>query len=161
MDLKQDNALPDLGTDVRVDKIDFATMGELCLHIRREVFVEEQNVSPEEEMDDMDHACEHYVLWSDGHAAGTARVYYAKDVAKIQRVALMKEYRGKGFGRAMMLDIIYDIQQMVRIGHHAISVIELSAQVRVLEFYESLGFVAEGDIYDEAGIPHRKMFRGI
>ena len=86
-----------------------------------------------------------------GEAVGTARVVQRRASAKIGRMAVVKSYRGKGIGKKLLRRAITTAlaQGAQRIYLHA--------QVPVTGFYESLGFHAVGPVFDEAGIPHRKM----
>jgi ElaA protein len=73
--------------------------------------------------------------------------------AKIGRVAVAKPCREKGIGKQLMLAALEQLKR------DAFAAAVLTAQVQVIGFYEKLGFVAEGPVFDEAGIPHRKMTR--
>ena len=71
--------------------------------IRRDVFMDEQGVSAAEEFDGEDEEAVHYVVYVDGYPAGTARLREPEDgVAKIERVAVRKPYRGNGIGNEVM-----------------------------------------------------------
>jgi len=120
--------------------------------IRQLVFCDEQGVSAAEEWDGLDEACEHYLLMDGDNAMGTARTRILPGgTAKIERVAILKQHRGGGSGRALM-DFI-----MARLKEADPPAIALNAQCSVEKFYAKLGFVAHGDIFDDAGIPHIHM----
>jgi len=123
-----------------------------CVNIRSKVFIEEQNVAIEEEIDGLDGAADHYLLTLDNHAIGTARVRYLNDVAKVERVAILKSKRGFNMGRRLMDYIRDDIKK-----NPAIGLIKLGAQIQVIAFYEKLGFTCQGDEFLDAGIRHRWM----
>lgn len=72
-------------------------------------------------------------------------------VVKIERVAVLKAHRGDGVGAALMRWTLAHIR--------GARTVALGAQLTALTFYERLGFVAEGAVYDDAGIPHRRMTR--
>lgn len=127
---------------------------ETCLDIRREVFVDEQNVPLQEEIDDLDGEAQHVLAFVDGAPIGTARIFYAGDTLKIGRVAVRKSHRGAGIGAALILHAVEMAQAA-----SDISRAYLSAQTHALGFYERLGFRAYGDVYDDAGIPHQDMER--
>jgi ElaA protein len=126
---------------------------ELCYEIRREVFVREQSVPIELEMDDLDAVATHFLLLSDaGEAIATARMVDKAGAAKIGRVAVLREYRGQGLGESIMRHVLEEA------GRRGYVKAVLSSQTYAIPFYERLGFVAEGSEYDDAGIPHRTMW---
>ncbi len=116
--------------------------------IRREVFCVEQGVSEAEEMDGRDKHCRHFLAIAAGMAIGTARTQTLPcGNTKIERVAVLKPHRRSGIGRLLMIYIM-DITQ---------SAMVLNAQIAVQRFYSKLGFIAEGPIFEEAGIDHIHM----
>ena len=126
----------------------------VCLDVRREVFIEGQQVPEDLEVDGLDAQCTHFVAVLDGQAVGTARLRITPDGdAKAERVAVRSAARGKGIGHLLM-DALED--QAVTLGHNEVV---LSAQVPVIAFYEHRGYVAEGPVYQDAGIDHRTMRR--
>jgi predicted GNAT family N-acyltransferase len=125
--------------------------------IRREVFCVEQGVPEHEEIDGLDDACHHYLVRSDAEPVATARVRRLPDGAhKVERVAVRKLYRGSGLGRALMDRVMADIASA-----GGARVVVLNAQLAVRDFYAGLGFRAEGEVFEEAGIPHVRMVREI
>ena len=127
-----------------------------AMRIRVEVFVDEQGVPPELEPDEYDADALHLlaVNTDTGEAVGTARIVdKGNGVAKIGRVAVEKSWRGRGIGEALMW---YAMSAALAAGRTKAI---LDAQVPVIPFYERLGFVAEGPVFDDAGIPHRRMTR--
>lgn len=122
-----------------------------CFAVRVAVFVEEQHVPPEEELDDLDATATHFLAETDGHIIGTARLLdKGGGVCKIGRVAVLPDHRGCGIGRRLMRFAIADAFERYE-------TIVLDAQVPVIPFYERLGFVAEGPVFLDAGIDHRRM----
>ena len=119
--------------------------------IRRVVFVEEQGVSPENEFDETDHVATHLLAWRGGEAVGTARLYGEAGVGRIGRVAVLASQRGRGVGKALM------VRALEEAGEKGFGEIMIHAQLRVQRFYERLGFVAEGAVYEEENIPHVTM----
>ncbi len=120
-----------------------------CFQLRLEVFVHEQNVPLEEERDAHDETALHFLATQDNEALGTARVILKNNgAAKITRVAVIKPARGRGIGAALMRHI-----------EHTVSAAEylLDAQSHALPFYKRLGYIAYGDEFMEAGIPHFHM----
>ena len=119
--------------------------------IRIRVFVQEQRVPAEIELDTDDQRAVHFLAISSGRAVGTARVVMRHGEAKIGRMAVLKSYRRKGVGAALLKRTILAAKKL-----HARR-IYLNAQVAVTGFYERMGFRAVGRVFDEAGIAHRKM----
>ena len=118
--------------------------------IRFAVFVEEQGVPCEIELDDMDAQSLHAVAFEDGSAVGTGRLL---PDGHIGRMAVLSEWRGRGIGG----QILGKLMDRAR-GRGEREVI-LSAQVHATGFYRRHGFVEEGAEYLDAGIPHRDMRR--
>jgi predicted GNAT family N-acyltransferase len=118
--------------------------------IRFAVFVEEQGVPREIELDALDKDCLHAVAFSGGQAVGTARLL---PDGHIGRMAVLKPWRGRGIG-GLLLDKL--VEQARARGDREL---KLSAQVHALGFYRAHGFVEEGAEYFEAGIAHRAMRR--
>jgi ElaA protein len=128
---------------------------EACFAVRIEVFVKGQDVPLELERDEFDAAAEHIVAEDEnGHILGTARLRYIGDIAKIERVAVLEEARGKGIGRGMMAFIIEKTAEKGDIAK-----LRLGSQTHALAFYAALGFEAVGWEYMDAGIPHRDMVK--
>ncbi len=125
---------------------------QTCLNIRFQIFVQGQQVPIDEEIDGKDKESTHFLLCLDDHPAGTARVRVMENVAKIERVAILDEFQGKGLGQELMLFILTEVQQ-----HTSVKKIKLSAQTYVIPFYEKLGFKVCSDEYMDAGIPHQDM----
>lgn len=123
-----------------------------CQWLRRVVFIDEQGVTEEDEIDGLDMACLHLLARDDATPVGTARIMFDGDVAKIGRVCVLKSHRGTGLGAALIRTALAEATGRARKA-------KLGAQVHALGFYEALGFVAIGPIFDDAGIPHREMVR--
>lgn len=119
--------------------------------IREKVFVEEQNVDPDEEYDEFEEEAAHYLAIYSWVPTGTARWRETDKGIKLERFAVLPAYRGKGIGTGLMNKMLNDILP-------ADKPVYLHAQVQVIPFYEALGFVAEGDEFTEANIRHRKMY---
>jgi predicted GNAT family N-acyltransferase len=124
---------------------------EKAYTIRTRVFVREQGVPEEIELDRHDQHAFHFLAFTSGKAVGTARVVMHRGSAKIGRMAVLKSYRGRGIGtellrRAIVMAKKRDAQK-----------IYLHAQVPVIGFYETMAFQCVGPVFTEAGIPHRKM----
>jgi ElaA protein len=124
-----------------------------CLRLRDVVFIGEQNVPPDEERDGLDDQCVHFLARQEGEAIGAARLNLLNDgYAKIQRVCVIAAVRGTGAGAAIIRHMIEHVRTATP--HKRV---RLGAQTHALEFYRKLGFVAFGDEYMDAGIPHFDM----
>ncbi|MCL5776622.1 GNAT family N-acetyltransferase [Limibaculum sp. FT325] len=123
-----------------------------CLAIREAVFIHEQSVPRELELDGRDVECRHYLATLGDQPVGAARVLQQGDRAKIQRVAVLSAARGRGVGAALMRRILDDLA-----AEPGMAEAWLESQTHALAFYEALGFVAEGEEFLDAGIPHQAM----
>ncbi len=125
---------------------------EEALEVRREVFVKEQSVSPEEEYDGYDEEALHMVVIDRGKVIGTARVRFLSDrLAKIERMAILRSFRRRGIGSGI-LSFLNE-----QIGDKQVDELVLHAQHSVIAFYKSCGFKETGSPFLEAGIQHIKM----
>lgn len=128
-------------------------LGALAKPVREAVFVVEQGVPLELEWDEYDAVSLHVVARdSNGTVIGTGRLL---PDGHIGRLAVLANWRGKDVGRALMERLIDEAAKKQQ------QALLLHAQVQALGFYEKLGFVAEGDVFMEAGIPHRLMQRSV
>lgn len=127
---------------------------DLALAVRQAVFVDEQAVPLELEIDGKDGEAWHILALKDGHAIGTARLF-AGPVVQIGRVAILPQYRGRSLGMQLMA-AAHRLAADLGAGE-----IALDAQTHVIPFYERLGYVAEGPVFLDAGIDHRRMRRPI
>ena len=123
---------------------------ETCFALRRVVFIDEQGVPEQEEIDNLDPLSLHLLAIDAGTPVGTARVYIADGIAKIGRVCVLQSHRGKGLGAAL-------IRAALEVSKGKANTAKLGAQLHALGFYEALGFTATGPVYDDAGIDHRDM----
>jgi predicted GNAT family N-acyltransferase len=117
--------------------------------IRYAVFVDEQKVPAEIELDDWDALSLHALaLDAQGRVLGTGRLL---PDGHIGRMAVLQSARGQGVGSALLRALLQAARAR---GDREVV---LSAQTHAMPFYEKAGFIAEGDEYDDAGIPHRQM----
>ena len=123
-----------------------------CLNLRRTVFIEEQNVPKNEEVDGDDPDCDHILLTVSDIPVGAARLKYYNDFIKVQRVCVLKNYRGQGIGSKIINFIIRHVEK-----NDIRSSIRLGSQIHALEFYKRLGFIEFGEEYLDAGILHKDM----
>jgi len=123
-----------------------------CLDLRRTVFIEEQNVPENEEVDGDDPDCDHILLTVSNIPVGAARLKYYNDFIKVQRVCVLKNYRGQGIGSKIINFIIRHVEK-----NDIRSSVRLGSQIHALEFYKRLGFIEFGEEYLDAGILHKDM----
>lgn len=120
--------------------------------IRKQVFIAEQGVPEELELDELDLSALHALAYQDGQCVGTGRlVDLGNGQAQIGRMAVLPNFRGQGIGREILERLL-----LAAIAEGVSSLI-LHAQLTAMPFYEKLGFVGQGSVYEEAGIPHRNM----
>jgi predicted GNAT family N-acyltransferase len=118
-------------------------------NIRKVVFVEEQKVDEREEYDEYESSSKHLIAVSDNIPVGTCRFRNTDKGIKLERFAVLKEYRGNNVGAALV--------------NHSLNLLEgekniyLHAQIQVVDFYRKFGFVTVGDEFVEANIRHFKM----
>lgn len=125
---------------------------DACMQLRRVVFIQEQGVSEEEEIDGEDEVCTHFLAYIGEEPVGAARLRLLDDYAKIQRVCVSKSHRGKNIGADIICFMIQHITQTTDA-----KTIRLGAQIHACEFYRRLGFGETGPEYLDAGIPHVDM----
>jgi predicted GNAT family N-acyltransferase len=133
--------------------------------VRTEVFVGEQGVPLDLELDDLDAGADHFVAYDDaGRPVGAGRLVVeppgfegapeaAVPVGHLGRLAVRGVARGTGLGLAMVAAI------EARATERGLTLIALSAQTHAIGFYERLGYTAHGPEFDDAGLPHRWMTR--
>ncbi|MBU3582527.1 GNAT family N-acetyltransferase [Polynucleobacter sp. 15G-AUS-farblos] len=120
--------------------------------IRQTVFIEEQGIPKELELDEFDPIAWHALAFWEDQCIGTGRlVAVNQNAGQIGRMAVLADFRGQGFGKAILIQLI-DLA-----ANQGMSTLTLHAQVSAIPFYEKFGFMAQGSIYEEAGIPHRNM----
>ena len=122
-----------------------------CHALRRAVFIEEQEVPEDLEVDGLDDAALHLLATLDGRPVGTARMLLKGATGKIGRVCVLRDLRGQGVGAALIRAAVEELRRL------GLAQAKLGSQVHAIPFYEKLGFAAEGPVYDDAGIPHRDM----
>lgn len=142
---------------IKVVKITSDEDLKLAYAIREEVFVDEQKVPREEEIDQYETVSVHFLAYSlQNHPCGAARWRTTSEGVKLERFAVKKAYRGMGVGSALVHKVLQDIQQDEQAcdkKHY------LHAQLAAMPLYKKFGFVEEGEMFDESGIQHYKMVK--
>lgn len=130
---------------------------------RYEVFACEQEITCENDFDDKDKECMHLFVVDNKNGVDRVVGYcrllppgLSYEEASIGRVLVLKEYRGKGIAKEMMIEAINEIEK-----NYKVNKITLSAQCYIKGLYKSVGFKEVSEEYEEAGIPHVKMKLGI
>ena len=136
---------------IEVKRFNFSDseLAKQAFAIRRKVFVEEENVDPNLEYDHEEDA-HHYLLLLGRKAIATARWRETEKGIKLERFAVLPEFRNRGLGGIILKEVINDVVPLGK-------AIYLHSQLRAVPFYERHGFVKEGEIFYEAGMGHYLM----
>jgi predicted GNAT family N-acyltransferase len=142
----------ELKNEPRIELLPWEEARAHAVPIRFAVFVEEQGVPPEIELDEMDEKSLHAVAFQNLFPIGTGRLL---PDGHIGRMAVLKDRRGRGIGGKILARLVD------RARSRGDREVILSAQVHATAFYRRHGFVEEGAEYLDAGIPHRQMRRSL
>ena len=143
----------DTRLDLTIVKVGDEDELALVHHIREVVFIEEQNVPRDREYDEYEEGSIHFLAYADGDPAGCIRYRRSGDRIKLERLAVLKEFRGRGIGKALM-DYVEK-----RSSDDTTTEFVLNSQLHAMEFYEKCGYKARGGIFLDADIEHREMFK--
>ncbi|PYZ97777.1 GNAT family N-acetyltransferase [Alteribacter lacisalsi] len=138
--------------DIRVVKSEKEK--EDAFYVRRVVFVDEQHVPEEEEIDEFEADAIHFVAYDEKNGkkpAGAGRLRIIDDIGKVERICVLKEYRTQGLGEKIMKKIETEAAK------HPIEELKLNAQVQAERFYRRLGYETISGEFFDAGIPHVAM----
>ena len=125
---------------------------ESAFTVRKKVFVEEQGVPLTMEIDEHDTSADHFVVYDGPKAIAAGRIRtIASEVGKVERVCVLKEYRGQHLGVLIMNALE---EHAKKTGIHKIL---LNAQSYAIPFYEKLGYAVTSPEFMDADIPHRAM----
>lgn len=128
---------------------------ELAYHIRMVVFVEEQHVPAEEELDEHDKTSLHFVGYEDNKAIAASRLRFVDDCGKLERICVLKSERGKSHGSHL-------IEAMeAAIYEKGYTKAKLNAQTHAIQFYQHLGYEVVSGEFMDAGIPHVTMIKDL
>ena len=136
-----------------VNKIKNKEELEKAFAVRKTVFVEEQNCPPELEWENEEESI-HFLAELNGIPCGACRWRKTDKGYKLERFAVLKDFRGQGVGRALIAEALSDLPEDA---HY----IYLNAQLDAMSLYAKFGFVAEGDQFEEAGIQHFIMVKKV
>ena len=135
--------------DVNVKIVESDDEKESVISIRRIVFIQELNIPEHMEIDDNEDLATYVLAKVEGKNVGTARWRETNSGIKLERFAVLNQYRSYGVGTAMTKFILKQLDQS--------KLIYLNAQESAISFYEKLGFDSTGSMFDEVGIAHQKM----
>ena len=135
---------------VAVTIVESADEYAAAVRIRKQVFVEEQSVPLEIELDEYEQSSVHFLACVDGQPAATGRFRIKKSYLKFERIATLASYRRQGIGRCVM-----ETMQAHARTHYPDLLPAMHAQLSAATFYEKLGWLAVGPRFTEADIEHR------
>ncbi|WP_203249041.1 GNAT family N-acetyltransferase [Sporosarcina beigongshangi] len=127
---------------------------KIAFHIRKEVFVKEQNVPLDEEFDEfdtLDELSEHILVYYNEQPVGTGRVRWVDGFGKLERICILEPYRKFGLGKV----IIGTLEEIAE--ERGLSRVKLNGQTHAEGFYKKLGYQTSSSSFMEAGIPHVVM----
>ena len=126
---------------------------EEAYSVRRKVFVDEQQVPEEEEIDHLESEATHFLLYCNHEPAGAGRFRVVDGYGKVERICIIKEYRGTGAGKAVMDKIeAFALNK-------GLNQLKLNAQTHAIPFYSKLGYKVVSEEFLDAGIPHKTMMK--
>lgn len=137
-----------------VSVISSSTTLDHAFAIRREVFVDEQNVPADDEYDEFETISRHFLACVNNQPVGTARWRRTANGIKLERFAVRADFRGSGVGKALVKTVLDDVFAQ---GEAPTGDVYLNAQLSAIPLYAGFGFVAVGPEFDECKIMHRKM----
>ncbi|KGP90690.1 acetyltransferase [Pontibacillus chungwhensis BH030062] len=140
---------------MRIEQVTNDQQLEDAYSVRKIVFVEEQNVSIEEEMDEFDQVATHFVGYEEDQPISASRLRFVGEYAKLERICMIKSSRGQGLGKQMILHMEGHAKDKGYLKS------KLNAQTQALGFYESLGYRVVSEEFMDAGIPHVTMIKDL
>lgn len=135
---------------ITIEEVNTRSQMMEIFEVRRKVFVIEQEVDPKEEYDEFEESSKHFLAKHNGIICGTCRIRNTSNGIKLERFAVLKSYRGKGVGAALVVKCLEEL-------NNASATKYLHAQLHAIPFYEKYGFKCTGPQFEEAGIQHFKM----
>ncbi|MFC5191994.1 GNAT family N-acetyltransferase [Algoriphagus aquatilis] len=139
---------------LRLEKITDNSLLREAFAIRNQVFVLEQNVDPALERDDFEATSHHFIAFLEEIPVGAARWRVTDYGVKLERFAVLREFRGKGIGQALVSEVLKDIAANPEA---AGKIKYLHAQLSAMGLYSKFGFEKVGDLFEECFIQHYKM----
>lgn len=122
------------------------------MFIREVVLSHEKGYSPQEMVDGKDPISDHFILYDGGKAAGDIRLVLQAEYNTASRLAVLKEYRSKGYGRVLMKALLSYARQ-----YHSNKKVRLDTRLELVDLYLSLGFTNVSDVFVEENIAYQTM----
>lgn len=139
-------------SEIHLLKLNFEdTDFSIIRDIRKNVFSNELGISESELFDENDETCDHFILFDGENSIGSIRVLSKEKNIKLERMAILSEFRAKNYGRCAILQLIeyYQTQEYAKM--------ILDSICSVKDFYKKCGFIEEGEIFQRVGIDHIRM----
>ncbi|MFS0560213.1 GNAT family N-acetyltransferase [Terribacillus sp. 179-K 1B1 HS] len=124
-----------------------------AFQVRTLVFVDEQKVPADLEIDELENESIHFVGYEGDIPGAAARMRLVDGYAKMERICILKEFRGKHYGNKLMWGMEEEAKK------RGIQKAKLNAQTHAIPFYERLGYTVVSDAFMDAGIPHKTMIK--
>ncbi|WP_459500782.1 GNAT family N-acetyltransferase [Bacillus sp. C1] len=121
--------------------------------VRKQVFVEEQHVSAEEEYDQFEEVATHVVIYDEDVPIGAGRLRIVDEIGKMERICVLASHRKKGVGKIIMNSLEAYAKEK------SLPKLKLHAQTHAEVFYKMLGYETVSDVFMEADIPHVVMIK--
>lgn len=119
--------------------------------IRESVFYDELGISKQELFDKNDELCDHFLIFDGQKVVGSVRMLSMEKIVKLERMAILKDFRTKNYGRNCILQLKEYYSEI------GFSQIILDSIYSVREFYKKCGFIEEGNVFQRVGIDHIRM----
>src|SRR5665647_523474 len=140
---------------VRITRITNDAELQTAFNIRITVFVEEQGVPFDVELDEHDAYADHVLVYFDDLPVATGRVRIVNDTAKLERICVMPSHRKYGIGKA----VVQALEEIAK--EKGLHKAKLHGQTQAMTFYEKLGYISASDEFMEEGIPHKLMIKDL
>ncbi|NIK76721.1 putative GNAT family N-acyltransferase [Paenibacillus castaneae] len=140
-----------------MDIIQIKTQEQLedAFQVRKAVFVQEQGVDEEVELDEHDGIADHVIVYDEKKPVGTGRVRNVDGIAKLERICVLASHRKHSLGKAIM----NKLEEIAM--EKGLNKAKLHGQVQAVPFYEKLGYKTDSDVFFEENIPHVKMIKDL
>lgn len=138
-----------------IEKIKTKEQLNIAYDIRKKVFVEEQQVPIEIEIDEYEDEAIHFLCSTDNEYVGASRLRFVDQYGKLERICILKEFRGNHYGK----DLIAAMEKEIK--KQKIDEARLHAQTHAIALYESVGYKVTSEEFMDANIPHVEMVKKI
>lgn len=128
---------------------------EDAFQVRKTVFVKEQGVAEEVELDEYEEICDHVIVYDENMPVGTGRMRVVDEMAKLERICVLASHRMHSLGKTIMNEL-----EEIAI-EKGLKQAKLNGQVQAIPFYEKLGYETASTVFLEENIPHVKMVKDL